>query len=128
MKKKSFSVGYGKPPKHSRFKPGQSGNPKGRPKGARGVDALLDAELKRMVSVSENGRVSKLPMKTIVIRTLVNKAGKGHPRFTDMVLAHLEKTQALSPLRTSEQAAIDKIIVDEFIRRKGGRGENGGDK
>jgi hypothetical protein len=30
---REFEVGYGRPPLHTRFKPGQSGNPKGRVKG-----------------------------------------------------------------------------------------------
>jgi len=31
----SYDVGFGKPPVRSRFEPGQSGNPRGRPKGSR---------------------------------------------------------------------------------------------
>ena len=44
-------VGYGRPPKHSRFRKGQSGNPRSRPKGARGLKTDLRAELSERVRV-----------------------------------------------------------------------------
>ena len=51
----SFEVGYGKPPQHSQFKRGQSGNPHGRPKGAKGFDASLARELETKITVTERG-------------------------------------------------------------------------
>jgi hypothetical protein len=50
------AVGYGRPPRSTRFKPGQSGNPKGRPKGVQSLGAILDKALAARVSVQENGR------------------------------------------------------------------------
>jgi hypothetical protein len=43
---KDYEVGYGRPPIHTRFKPGQSGNPAGRPKGAQNFATEIAAELK----------------------------------------------------------------------------------
>lgn len=116
-KKKGYSVGYGKPPKHSRFKPGQSGNPKGRPKGAQSANALLQAELKRSVAITENGRAGKLSKQAVMIRNLVNKA-MGDVKAAQIVLALADKAQTLSPLRTSEQEMIDKFILDDYVRRQ----------
>lgn len=116
-KKKGYSVGYGKPPKHSRFKPGQSGNPKGRPKGAQSDSTLLQAELKRSVAITENGRSGKLSKRAVMIRNLVNKA-MGDIKAAQVVIAMSEKAQNLSPLRSREQELIDKFILDDYVRRQ----------
>jgi hypothetical protein len=50
-------VGYGRPPVHSRFKKGQSGNPKGRPRGRRSVASILHKILGEKVSVREGDKV-----------------------------------------------------------------------
>jgi hypothetical protein len=73
-------VGYGRPPKHSRFKPGRSGNPGGRPKSARGLRTLLREEMRERVSVTENGKTKKLSKLQIIVKRLFEKAGKGDAR------------------------------------------------
>lgn len=50
-----YEVGYGRPPEQHRFKRGQSGNPRGRPKGARGFKTMLEEELSGTVTVSSGG-------------------------------------------------------------------------
>src|SRR5208337_568384 len=49
-------VGYGRPPIRTRFRPGQSGNPRGRPRGARNLATEIAAALAEKVAVTENGR------------------------------------------------------------------------
>ena len=51
-----YEVGYGKPPKAGRFKPGQSGNPRGRPKGTLNLKTDLQQELAERISVREGDR------------------------------------------------------------------------
>src|SRR4051812_4337181 len=53
-----YDVGYGRPPKATRFRKGQSGNPRGRPKGAQGLRSLLEAALAQQITVSEGGRTT----------------------------------------------------------------------
>ena len=55
-----YEVGYGKPPKHSQFKTGQSGNPKGRKKGVKNINTILDGILNEKVVLSENGSTYKI--------------------------------------------------------------------
>jgi hypothetical protein len=50
-----YEVGYGKPPRHTRFAKGQSGNPRGRPRGAKNFNTLLEEALDEPVTVTENG-------------------------------------------------------------------------
>ena len=51
-----YEVGYGKPPKHSQFRPGQSGNPAGRRKGVRNLKTDVKRTLATPVKVKEGGR------------------------------------------------------------------------
>jgi hypothetical protein len=85
----SYKVGYGKPPTASRFKPGQSGNPKGRPKGARNkLPALNEERLKkimieeayRTIEVTEGKRQIPIPMVQAILRSLAMKAARGDHR------------------------------------------------
>ena len=75
-----YTVGYGKPPVAPRFKAGASGNPKGRPKGARSLPSLIKDELGRKVAVRENGRDIEVTKKQLLAKQLVNKAASGDPK------------------------------------------------
>lgn len=70
-------VGYRKPPKHSQFKPGQSGNPNGRPKGSKNLSSILAEELDVKVPVTENGKRLKVSKSRLAIRQQVNKSVLG---------------------------------------------------
>ena len=52
-------VGYCRPPKAHRFKPGQSGNPKGRPKGVPTLQEAITREAAKLVKVKQGGRFSQ---------------------------------------------------------------------
>ena len=52
---RDYEVGYGKPPRHTRFVKGQSGNPRGRPPGAKNMKTLLTKALNELVVVTDNG-------------------------------------------------------------------------
>ncbi|MEM0948211.1 MAG: DUF5681 domain-containing protein [Pseudomonadota bacterium] len=82
----AYTVGYGKPPKSTRFRPGQSGNPRGRPKGARGVGKVLEEALSQEVSVTEGGRTSRITKREALILSLVTKALKGDMRAASETL------------------------------------------
>jgi hypothetical protein len=75
--RKDYKVGYGKPPKEHRFKPGESGNLAGRPPGRKSIPVLLEKELGRLVSAIENGRERRLSKRELIVRVLINKAVKG---------------------------------------------------
>jgi hypothetical protein len=78
-------VGYGKPPAKSRFRAGQSGNPKGRPKGSLNVATVLLKTLREKVVINENGRRRKISKLEASVKQLVNKAASGDLR----ALSHL---------------------------------------
>src|ERR1700730_13882463 len=66
-------VGYGKPPARTRFRKGQSGNPKGRRNGAKNLKTDLTEELQESVMVREGERSTKISKQRAIVKTLVNK-------------------------------------------------------
>ena len=80
-----YDVGYGKPPKRSQFKPGQSGNPKGRPKKCRNFKTDLLDELNALVTVTEGGQSRTISRQQAMIKRTVEKALKGELRATHML-------------------------------------------
>jgi hypothetical protein len=81
-----YEVGYGKPPKHSRFKPGGCGNPNGRPKGASHIKTDVRNTLKTPVTVTLNGRQRKVSTQQAILLRLREKALTGDRHAIDRML------------------------------------------
>jgi len=81
-----YEVGYGKPPRHSRFKKGQSGCPSGGRKPKRSPSDLLDKILSETVAVQEGGRKRRMSREEVLMRQLVNRATTGDRQSTKLVL------------------------------------------
>ncbi len=88
-------VGYGKPPRSTRFRKGRSGNPRGRPRGSRNLTTLLDEALAEPVIVNENGRRRKASKLQVIVKQLVNKAAQGDHRSIQLLMAFAERQQLL---------------------------------
>lgn len=102
-------VGPGKPPKHSQFKPGQSGNPTGRPKGSKNLATLLEKEMNRKITITENGKQKRITCAQAISRRLVTESVKGNSRL----LGQLLKTMAaLGKNPDQDQQKIDKTMPD----------------
>ena len=70
-------VGYAKPPKHTRFTKGRSGNPKGRPTGSKNIATMMIEELTQPVAIVENGKRTKIPKIRAAVRQALNRAMVG---------------------------------------------------
>lgn len=101
---RDYAVGFGKPPKHSRFKKGQSGNPKGRPKASKNVDKMLRDTLLRMVTISENGKKRKITALEAFFRQTLKGALEGDARAADKLLKLLPTLQNALEREDEEEA------------------------
>jgi Family of unknown function (DUF5681) len=113
-------VGYGRPPANTRFKKGQSGNPKGRPKGAANVATILTRTLRERVVINENGRRKTITKLEAAVKQLVNKAASGELR----ALRHLvelardaEVKQSVQHQGTQELGELDQEVIEGLLKR-----------
>ncbi|RWC10804.1 MAG: hypothetical protein EOS52_23840 [Mesorhizobium sp.] len=114
-------VGYGKPPKHARFRPGQSGNPKGRPKTkSKSFATGILAELEQSVVVRENGRELKLTKRAVIVKMLVAKAMKGDVRALKEIKELLpQQFQHDSDAKPSEAVSAEEAeLLERFVERR----------
>src|SRR2546423_2532478 len=98
-----YEVGYGKPPRHTRFKKGQSGNPRGRPSGSKNLATVWSEALNEHVIVAENGGRRKITKRQAIITQLVNQSAKADWRATkillDILLVRLAEARGLGKSR-----------------------------
>jgi hypothetical protein len=113
-------VGYKRPPKQTRFKAGQSGNPRGRTKTSRSLKTDVVAELQEQIPIRENGRDMKITKQRAFVKALVAAAIKGDMRATNALVSFCTRT-----LSSEEQADItetvstdDLEIIEAFVQRE----------
>lgn len=112
-------VGYGKPPKHSQFTKGQSGNPKGRPKGSQNLSTLLEKIGRQRVKVTENGRTRELTKFEATILQLTNKAVHGDLKATNELRYWIQAwTDSVQPAMPSPlMHKNDEAVIASAIER-----------
>src|SRR5262245_49378628 len=82
-----YRVGYRKPPKHTQFQPGRSGNRKGRPKGAKNLMTDLAEELAECIIVREGDQSRRVSKQRAVVMSLVARSLQGDPKVTPLVFS-----------------------------------------
>jgi hypothetical protein len=108
-----YQVGYGKPPRHTQFAKGQSGNPRGRPSGSKNLATLVSEALNEMVIVAEDGGRRKISKCKAIVTQIVNKAAKADLRAIKILLEILREIESKIPPETAESsfsAADDKVL------------------
>jgi hypothetical protein len=107
-----YSVGYKKPPVHSQFKPGQSGNPRGRPKKTPTVSQFVQKHLRKTVVVIIGDEPQKLSMMEAIAIRQVSLAAKGDHKSTQFVMDTLAGSDADSQDKLGELLQCFRAIDD----------------
>jgi Family of unknown function (DUF5681) len=119
LRPRDYAPNYRKPPLHTRFKKGQSGNPRGRPK--KNLPALLVAALNEPVFVTTNGRRRKITKREAVITQLVNESAGANLRATKMLIDMMKdidkKTGAQPSPETSRFTPADEEVIKFTVQR-----------
>lgn len=112
-------VGYGKPPSHTQFVKGQSGNPKGRPRGSQNLSSILDKVGRQRVKITENGRTRNITKSEAVVLQLWNKAVSGDLNASRVLQSWL--TSFANPEQTAVPPALsqerDKLAMQSLVER-----------
>jgi hypothetical protein len=119
-----YEVGYGKPPKHSQFKPGQSGYPKGRPKGSKNLKTDLREELAERVQIKEGDRTKTITKQRLLIKSILARGIKDSDaaaaRLLDLCIKAFgigDETGNGDRALTAEEREILKSFEARLIRK-----------
>jgi len=120
------NIGYGRPPRRTRFQKGRSGNPRGRTKGTKNMKTIIRQELDAPISVQENGRRRIMRRSEALIKGLVADAlkGKDRPRKHVLDLADQIERDEDRISNTTPTVNEDAEIIKRFLEREIARTES----
>jgi len=119
-KPKSSRAGYCNPPEHTRFKTGQSGNPRGRPKGTLNMATVLERTLREKVVINENGQRRTITKLQAALKQLTNKAASGELKALQLLAALVrsaEERALKTPASNSTLEEVDEKVLLGMLRR-----------
>jgi hypothetical protein len=123
MRKKSrrrsenYEVGKGRPPLSTRWKPGQSGNPRGRPKGAKKVATILHETMQQKIEIKEKGQTRRISVWEAIVRTLRNNALKGDFKAITFLLAQeAEIARITAPIPKITKGMSSQELANVYLR------------
>lgn len=115
-----YEIGYGKPPKATRFRKGVSGNPTGRPKGSRSISSILAKLGREKVKVTTNGKTRTMTKLEVVFTQLNNQAASGNLKaIRELLSAHRlfaepQQIDEITPAATQER---DDAVLKNLAKR-----------
>jgi hypothetical protein len=115
-----YEVGYGKPPRSHQFRPGQSGNPKGRPIGAKNEATILQELLRRKIAIREGDRCRKITVLEAILLRFTEDSLKGNTKSATFLLNRHNALTSNEPQQI-ELTADDHDIIDAFAERLSAR-------
>src|SRR5262249_32978952 len=112
-------VGYARPPVATQFKKGQSGNPKGKPKGSLGLAKIVQESVNEHLTIQENGSRKRITKGRAAIKQLVNKAASGDQRATKLLTDLMNRDGALPAPATARftLTEADREVLKQMVAR-----------
>jgi hypothetical protein len=117
MTKPCYDVGYGKPPLHTRFRKGQSGNPKGRSKGTKNFATIFMTAMSQSVTINENGKRKKISKIAAAVTQLANDAARGDTKSIQLIIALLQAFEPTIEAQRPKEVLIYSGVLAELDRR-----------
>ncbi|HTW36466.1 MAG TPA: DUF5681 domain-containing protein [Rhizomicrobium sp.] len=117
-----YEARYRQPPKAYRFKPGQSGNPSGRPKATKRLLSELEAALSAPVTIRIGSRKRRVSKMQAAVKSLADRAASGDPRILRLLLAelrHAESRAAEEPAVQEDLTDVDRDVIAAMLQRIG---------
>jgi hypothetical protein len=115
----SYEIGYRRPPKTGQFKKGQSGNPKGRPKGSGNFMTLLDQELNQTITVNENGKKKEITRLHAAVKRLVSDVLQGNQKTMMSMFEMMRRAGKFEEADVDDQISNDyAAILETFIAKR----------
>lgn len=113
-----YLVGYKKPPRHTRFQPGQSGNPTGRPKKVPVLADIFLKELQTRLHVVSNGKSRRVSMLEVIVKQHLKKAANGDSKAAALIFKQLRENalgtgDKLSDLVQEFRAVYARQVADD---------------
>lgn len=108
-------VGYGKPPRAHQFKPGQSGNPKGRPKGKKNEATMLEELLFRKIKIREGGRERRITLFEGMLRRFAEDLLKGNIKAAAFLFSRYGATSS-DDVRQAELSDDDQAVLKAYAQ------------
>ncbi|MFC7698634.1 DUF5681 domain-containing protein [Bradyrhizobium sp. GCM10028915] len=116
--KSDKGVGFGRPPLHSRFKKGRSGNPRGRPKGSLNFATDLKKTLQAPVTLTDGGKSRRVSTQEAALLRLREKALKGDVRALDKILFYAMAMSGNAAEDTTKSPSMDDEAIVEAFRQQ----------
>ena len=118
-----YEIGYGKPPKHTRFKPGHSGNPGGRPRGQRNFGTAVRDAVNRKITMREGERTRNVSKMDGIIEVTLNKALQGDFKAVAAFIQFARSAglmdEEAEQTSTESISAEDEAILAGYLERHG---------
>jgi hypothetical protein len=114
--RKRTDVGYGRPPIEHQFKPGQSGNKRGRPKGSKNEATIIKEILSRKVKMTQNGTTRQISLLEGIHLKFAEDALRGNPKAATFPLSRKQLLESIEQPATATLETDDRTVWDSFMK------------